>query len=159
MCDCFTGFVPDSGFPAICFCACIYMCVCAWKTNTSLWCCLAGGVAPLRGDSALRRDALWDALRCITCCLGSITGVYFWSCPPSWHVCIQAGVYHFIAACFRAGLGSRVSARGFPCFGTAVAVCRSHFPASLAWWSWAESSPGRGAAWVQPWGVWVLCGF
>lgn len=40
-------------------------------------------------------------------------GVYFWSCSATWHSCIEAGVYYFILACFRAGLGSRVSAQGW----------------------------------------------
>lgn len=79
-------------------CVCVYIHVCAQKTNTSLWCCLASGVAPLWGEPALRGDALRDALRCITCRPGKCNGLYFWSCSSGWHVCFQAGVCYFIAA-------------------------------------------------------------
>lgn len=40
--------------------------------------------------------------------------------PVGMNECIQAALHYFIAACFRAGLGSRVSARGFPWFWTVV---------------------------------------
>lgn len=48
--------------------------------------------------------------------------LHLWSCSPSWHACSWAGVNYFIAACFRAGLGARVSAQSFPCLWTALDV-------------------------------------
>lgn len=44
------AFASDGGFPSINICVCIYMCMCLCvhgNQNTSLWCRLAGGVAPL----------------------------------------------------------------------------------------------------------------
>ena len=110
----------------ICVCVCVYigMCVCM-ENKAQAW----GVVSP----------AVWPHCGVSQPCVGMLSaagcsvlhhllprqrnGVYFWSCSPGWHVCTQAGVCYFIAACFRAGLGSRVSARGFPCFWTVVAVC------------------------------------
>lgn len=112
-------FVSDGRFPAINICVCIYMRVCV-NQNTSLWCCLAGGVAPLWGEPW--GCSVLQMLRTASLAAQQHSRVYLRSYSPSWHACIQAGVYYFIAACFRAGLGSRVSAWGFPCLWTALEV-------------------------------------
>lgn len=95
------------------------VCVCV-NQNTSLWCCLAGGVAPLWGEPW--GCSVLQMLRTASLAAQQHSRVYLRSYSPSWHACIQAGVYYFIAACFRAGLGSRVSAWGFPCLWTALEV-------------------------------------
>lgn len=67
-----------------------------------------------------------DALCCISRCPAAQLAVFV--VLLSQLVCNWAGVNYFIAACFRAGLGSRLSAQGFPCFWTALDVVQALLP-------------------------------
>lgn len=69
-------------------------------------------------------------------------------------------MYYFIAGCFRAGLDSRVSARGFPCFGTVVCTVQVLVPGGtctlvLGWvlpgvrWYLGAALGGLGASWFK----------
>lgn len=107
------GFVSDGRFPSVNVCVCV-----RGNQNTSLWCCLA--VVLLWGEP-------WGCSVLQMLCAASLAAqqhswVYLWSCSPSWQACNRAGVNYFIAACFRAGISSRVSARVFPCLWTALDV-------------------------------------